>query len=189
MKRFGLVVGVLVGLGILMSAVFMANLRKKDKALSPEDKARYRDAELELVVFYNRPFKKSRKIFGELVPFGQLWRTGANEATIFACNENILMNGQKLSSGRYHLITIPYQDRWTVIINSDIPGWGIEKKTGKVYHNPKTDVLVFDTPVIKQSKSYEQFTISFDKEGEKLFLSMRWDSTRVNIPIQKIEED
>jgi Protein of unknown function (DUF2911) len=182
MKKLLLIVGVVVAVGLLGVSTYMRN---KEKSLSPETKAVYKEDGLELVVFYSSPSKKGREIFGGLVPYGELWRTGANEPTVFATNKDVLINGQKVKEGRYQLITIPYPDRWTIILNSDIPGWGISQETGKVYRNTKTDVLVFDSPAIKQTSSAEQFNISLDKKTENVELTFLWDSTKVIVPITR----
>jgi len=187
MKKIWLGVGVLIGIAFLGVAIYSIRLRSQTKTLSPEAKVAYDNSDLELTVFYCRPSKKGREIFGGLVPFGELWRTGANEATVFACNHDVLINGQRIESGRYQLITIPNPDHWTFILNSDLPGWGINTESGKVYHNLKTDVLVLDVPVIKQTIPTEQFTIAFEEDKESLLLSLVWDSTKVVIPIQRID--
>jgi hypothetical protein len=188
MKKLTLIVGILVGavfLGIAINSIYKRN---KTKALSPEAKARYEKDDLNVTVHYCRPYKKGRAIFGELVPYGDKWRTGANEATVLATNQEILVNGKKLRSGRHQLITIPYPDHWTIIINWDVPGWGINLETGKVYHNKKMDELVFDVPVIKQSSVTEQFTISFDEAEQNAELALRWDSVKVSFPVAAIKQ-
>lgn len=188
MKKFTLIAGILVGAIILGFSVYFANQRKQSKQYSPEAKARYEKEDLRITVFYNRPYKKGREIFGKLVPYGKMWRTGANEATVVANTKDILIDGKVLKSGRHHLITIPYADHWTIILNADVPGWGINQETGKVYHNAKEDELVFDLPVIKQSSVTEQFTIAFDqKQNDLLGLSLAWDSVLVNIPVSRID--
>jgi hypothetical protein len=186
MKKVWLALGVLIGIAFLGIAIYGIQLRKQTKALSPEAKTVYASDDLELAVFYSRPFKKGRKIFGDLVPYGELWRTGANEATVFATSKDILVDGRILKRGRYQVITVPYPDHWSIIINSDIPGWGINTENGKVYHNIKEDVLVFDAPVTKQTTFTEQFTISID-ENPSLALSFLWDSTKVTVPLGRIE--
>ena len=118
------------------------------KALSPEDISVFSEDSLKMEVVYNRPYKKGREIFGELVPYGEVWRTGANEATIFSTNKDILVDGSPLPSGTYTLWTIPNPDTWKVIFNSKMYPWGInlEKKASR---DPNFDVLIIEAPVIK----------------------------------------
>lgn len=186
MKKIVLVVGVLIGIVLVAGVVMLSRNRARDKALSPESRVTLTDDEVSVGIIYCRPYKRGRQIFGGLVPYGQLWRTGANEATVFSTSTDIQMNGQKLESGRYQLVTIPNPDKWTIILNSDIPGWGIEQSTGKTYHNTEADVLVFEVPVEKTNNPLEQFTISLNKEDEKISMALQWDSTRVRFPIKKL---
>lgn len=184
MKKFLLIVGVFIGVIIVGLGFYMAEKRSQDKALSPEEEVTYRKGDLELVVFYNRPFKRGREIFGSLVPYGKLWRTGANEATVFATSEEIQIGGQILPSGRYQLLTIPDQQKWTIILNSDVPGWGIDQSTGKPYRNRNAKEWIFDVPSEHLQKPEEQFTILFEEEGSTILLQLSWENTRVRIPIE-----
>ena len=136
-------------------------------------------------VTYSQPSKRGRKIFGALVPFQQLWRTGANEATVFTTDVPIQINGQLVLPGRYHLLTIPKPDQWTIILNSDIPGWGIEKSTGKTYYNPKTDVLRTEAEVTQTDQQSEAFVIEFAKEKKQVKMVLQWENTRVELPIER----
>jgi Protein of unknown function (DUF2911) len=183
-KKIVLFIGIIVAAGVIITPLYM---RSKDKALSPEGKVVYESGRHHLVIFYSRPYKKDRLIFGGLVPFDRVWRTGANEATVFSTDEDIHINGKLLQSGRYQLLTIPHEDRWTVIFNSDIPGWGINLQTGVVYHNKKADVVVTDVPVQKHKTATEQFTISFVEMDSKLNLSFEWDDTEVFVPIELVK--
>ena len=128
-------------------------------------------------VSYCRPGVKSRKIFGELIPFGKVWRTGANEATVISFNHDIEIEGVKISAGKYGLFTIPGKDKWTVILNRDWNQWG-------AYHyNAEKDVLRVDIELDKNEFT-ELFTISFtdvDKTQGKLELA--WENIRVAILI------
>jgi len=180
-KKIFLVIGIIVAAGVIITPLYFRN---QDKALSPEAKVVYESEPHKLVVFYSRPYKKGRAIFGGLVPFNQVWRTGANEATVFSTDEAIHVNGQLLQSGRYQLLTIPHENHWTVIFNSDIPGWGINLQTGEVYHNKRADVLVIDVPVRKKKTATEQFTIAIAEVDAKLNLSFEWDDTQVMVPIE-----
>jgi len=158
--------------------------RYSTKAHSPEDISVFSEDSLEMEVVYNRPYKKGRAIFGNLVPFNEVWRTGANEATTFSTNKDILVDGSLLSKGKYTLWTIPMEDSWKVIFNSKMYPWGInlEKKAAR---DPNFDVLVLEVPVIKVQEPLEQFSIYFEKANELIFFNLAWDNTKVSLPIKK----
>ena len=99
---------------------------------------RYKDAYIKIT--YSQPQKKGREIFGKLVPYDQVWRTGANEATELTTTKNIQINGTLLKAGTYSLFTIPQKDSWTIIINSEVGLWGAYN------YNSKLDVMRFDVP-------------------------------------------
>lgn len=181
MKKILLIIGIIVAAGVIIIPMYF---RSQDKALSPEGKVVYESGKHQLAVFYSRPYKRGRLIFGGLVPFDRLWRTGANEATVFSTDEDILINGKLLQSGRYQLLTIPHENHWTIIFNSDIPGWGINLQTNEVYHNKRADVLITDVPVTKKPSSLEQFTISIGETDGKVNLAFEWDGTQVIVPIE-----
>lgn len=133
-----------------------------------------------LKITYGQPQKKGREIFGTLVPFGQVWRTGANEATEMTITRDITMNSILLKAGTYSIFTIPQNDHWTIIINSELGLWG------SYNYNSKLDVFRFDVPVKTSEKVYEAFTIAIDQRNELADLIMQWDSTKILIPIKFI---
>jgi len=151
------------------------------KAYSPEEEVFYSSADLTVKVFYNRPYKKNREIFGALVPYGQVWRTGANEATTFETNKTITIEGKKLNPGKYSFWTIPDSTTWTVIFNSQSGQWGINHK-GEANRDPALDVLSIPVHAVKQKRVFEQFTIAFEKVGEEAEMVLLWDNTVVAIP-------
>jgi hypothetical protein len=165
---------------ILVLVVVQVQFKNK-KAHSPEEEVFYSDGALKLRVFYNRPYKKNREIFGGLVPYGKVWRTGANEATIFETNKTITIEGQKLNPGMYTLWTIPDSTTWMVIFNSESGQWGINHK-GEPNRNPSLDVLSVPVHAVKQERVFEQFTIAFEKVGEDAEMVLLWDNTVVAVP-------
>ena len=141
---------------------------------------RYKDTYLKIT--YSRPGKKGREIFGKLVPYGQVWRTGANEATEITITRDIKFNGNELKAGTYAVFTIPEKTSWTVIINSDL---GL---VGAYNYNPKMDILRFEIPVKEVTDlTYEAFTIAIDSKNDKAELVLAWDKTKLVIPIQFLE--
>jgi hypothetical protein len=165
---------------ILVLVVRQVQFNNK-KSHSPEEEVFYADGELKLRVFYNRPYKKNREIFGALVPFGKVWRTGANEATVFETNKTITIEGKKLNPGTYSIWTIPDTTTWTVIFNSESGQWGINHK-GEANRNPALDVLSVPVHAVKQERVFEQFTIAFERVGEEAEMVLLWDNTVVAIP-------
>ena len=119
-------------------------------------------------------------MFGNLVPYGKVWRTGANEATEITTTKNILINGVLLKAGTYSIFSIPEKEKWTIIINSDLGLWGAYN------YNEKMDVLRFDVPVQRIKEPYEAFTMQFNQRNELADLILLWDRTKVTIPIKFI---
>lgn len=179
-------------LKILIAAVIFALLavillRYSTKVHSPEDTVTYSDGNLKMEVFYNRPYKKERVIFGGLVPYGEVWRTGANEATTFKTNKDILVDGTLLEAGKYTIWTIPGENSWKVIFNSKMYPWGIDLNK-EAYRNPDYDALVLERPVETLQQPLEQFTISFEESGEFVHLNLEWANTKISVPIKPVPE-
>ena len=139
---------------------------------------RYKDAYIKIT--YSQPLKREREIFGKLVPYGQVWRTGANEATEITLTLDVMINNQIVKAGTYSLFTIPNADQWTIILNNDLGMWGAYN------YNDKFDVLRFNAPVTQNPTFYEAFTISFDQKNEMADLLMMWDKVKVKIPVKFI---
>lgn len=155
-------------------------LTHQTKKASPEDRIEFKNDNIQLSVFYCRPYKKDRVIFGELVPFNEVWRTGANEATTFTCSTNIKFGEKLLKAGTYTLWTIPQETQWTVILSSKQYDWGVGWG-GVASREPEFDVLKVNVPTIDLDKTIEQFTIAFEYNVN---LTMSWDKTKVSIPIR-----
>ena len=154
------------------------------KQFSPERVVTYTDAGFDLAVSYSAPYKKGRVIFGGLVPYGQVWRTGANEATTFSCDTELSIDGEELPAGEYTLWTIPDDEEWQVIFNKGDYLWGINPD-GSPQYDPGQDVLTARAPVINQANSIEQFNIYFSGSADTAFLQLEWDHTRVKVPLLK----
>jgi hypothetical protein len=139
--------------------------------------ARYKDTYLKIV--YGQPHKRGREIFGKTVPFGQVWRTGANESSEITVTKDILISNQLLKAGTYSIYSIPEKNKWTIIINSDVGMWG------SYNYNILQDVLRFEAPVeTLNDVVYEPFTILIDQQTDKATISLLWDKTKVTFPIQ-----
>lgn len=180
LKLFLKIFGIILLLGIILIIV----LRFTTKAHSPEETVTYDKGELRLEVFYNRPYKKNREIFGDLVPFDTVWRTGANEATTFETNSDLLVDGSLLKAGKYTLWTIPKEKSWKVIFNNKMYPWGINLDE-QAYRNEQYDALVLERPVNRLDRTLEQFRIYFEESGEFIYLNLAWDRTLVSVPIKQ----
>jgi hypothetical protein len=118
-------------------------------------------------------------VFGDLVPFNKLWRTGANAATVVRFTEQVEINGKKIDTGSYALYTIPGYDSWEVILNKGVSNWGIEG------YREQDDVLRVRVAPIRLRDELENFTIQFDNiKSESCELLLKWEKTAVVIPIQ-----
>jgi Protein of unknown function (DUF2911) len=126
---------------------------------------------------YSSPRMKGRKIFGELVPFGQVWRTGANEATTFVTGSDIVVGGKTVPAGSYTIFTVPNADKWTLIINKKTGEWGIP------YKYESDELARVDMKVSKLPSPVENFTISYVKSGSGCILQIDWESTRASVDI------
>ncbi len=132
---------------------------------------------------YSRPGIKDRKIFGDLVPFGKVWRTGANQATTLTFGEDVIIGDKKVPAGKYGLLTIPEKDQWTVIITKQL-----DVTSPAAYKQEQDVVRVMAKPVALPFK-VETFTIVFDDvKSNSMSLGMIWDQTMVNLPI-KVDVD
>ena len=131
---------------------------------------------------YGQPLKKGRVIFGNLVPYGKLWRTGANEASEVTFTTNIKIGNTALSAGTYTLFTIPNEGKWTVILNSELGQWG------DFEYNESKNVLTYEAEVSENTDIYEGFTIVFEDITGGFNMLLLWDKVKVTIPIIKIGE-
>lgn len=143
--------------------------------------SRYKDTYVKIV--YSQPHKNGRDIFGKLVPFGEVWRTGANEATEITITRSIMVNGQELKAGTYSIFTIPNKTTWTIIFNTDLGLWG------SYNYNPKKDALRIDVPVLPTKEVAEALTIGIDARNNEADFFFHWDKTKVIIPVKYKEPD
>jgi hypothetical protein len=181
MKKFLIISGVAVAALIILGGVTNFFVKKHTKSFSPEEQIEYKQNDAQIVVFYNRPYKKGREIFGSLVPYGKVWRTGANEASTIETNKDLLFKGKTLKKGKYTLWTIPEAESWTIIFNTEYGQWGIGPD-GEANRDPKRDALSIKVHPVQTDREFEQFTISFEKVGEEAEMVLIWDKTLVAVP-------
>jgi hypothetical protein len=127
-------------------------------------------------IVYSRPQRNGRKVFGELVEYGQVWRLGANEATEIELYKDVRVNGEKLKKGRYTLYAIPYADKWTIIFNKENDIWGAFQ------YDEKKDVLRTDIKTETLNESAEAFSMVFEKVTGGVNLIMAWDKVKATLP-------
>lgn len=129
-------------------------------------------------VTYNRPAKNGREIFGKLVPYGKVWRAGANEAPEIKFYQDVTIGGKKIPAGNYALLTIPNENEWTIILSSDLDQWGAYS------YNQALDVARVNVPVQKSDSVIENFSIQFAKKDAKnATMYLGWDTTMVAVPV------
>lgn len=145
---------------------------------SPAAKSEQRIGLTDVSVTYSRPSVKDRKIWGELVPYGELWRTGANASTLFTTSDNIKFGGVDVKAGEYALFAIPGEKEWTVILNTVTDGWG----TGK-YKKENNVASITVTP--KECAHVESMLFSFDNlTSNSGHLMLSWEKVMIAIPIE-----
>jgi len=126
---------------------------------------------------YSSPRMKGRKIYGELVPFGEVWRTGANEATTLVTSSDIVVGGKAVPAGSYTIFTVPAADKWTLIINKKTGEWGIP------YKYESDELVRVDMKVSKLTSPLENFTINYAKSGSGCALQIDWETTRASVDV------
>ncbi len=181
MKRISLALVLTILCGSMLQAQTFTEPDKSamDMAYYPNNFSHDRKAGDKAVVrvIYSRPQKNEREVFGKLVPFDKVWRTGANEATEIKFYQDVMLAGKKVKAGSYSLFTIPGAKEWTIILNSDLDYWGAYS------YNEKHDVLRVKAPATELATPVENFTIQFEKKGEKEgVMKFAWDKTLVDVP-------
>lgn len=133
-----------------------------------------------VVVRYSSPRMRGRDIFGGLVPLGEVWRLGANEATEITVTQDVMFGGTRLPAGTYALFTIPNEDSWTLILNENLGQWGAFS------YDEEADFARVEVPAQRSDQIHEAFTVTLEPNADEsaASLSMVWDQTRVTVPIE-----
>src|SRR5579863_5470443 len=165
---------------LLLAFTVLAACQDKGKRPSPPAQAQCKFADGKTItVNYSSPRAKGRKVFGGLVPYGEVWRTGANEATTFVTDANLTAGGKDIPAGNYTIFTIPNPDKWTLIINKKTGEWGIPYKY-ETDELARVDMKVSPTP-----SPVENFTISFDQKGNTCTLNISWENNQASVDISE----
>jgi len=171
LKNSGFAVLVIALLSVLSSAQ-----QDKSKRPSPPAQAQCKSSDGKTItVDYSSPRAKGRKIFGELVPYGQVWRTGANDATTFVTTATLSAEGKDIPAGSYTIFTLPEQNKWTLIVNKHTGEWGIP------YKYESEELARIPMSVSKTSGPVENFTISFDQGGSTCTMKLSWEETQASV--------
>jgi len=166
-------------LGLLMfPAPGRAQMGASRKPLSPPAKAECKFSSGKTIhVAYSSPRMRGRKIFGGLVPYGEVWRVGANEATTFDTDANVVVGGKDVPAGNYTLFALPNPDSWKLIISKKTGEWGIP------YPGAEYDFARIPMQVSKLPAPLEDFSIHFDQSGDACTMHLDWETTRASIKI------
>jgi hypothetical protein len=168
--------------GLLWAAIWASPGlgRQGGEILSPPEKATCAFPDSKTIhVDYASPRMRGRKIFGDLVPYGEEWRAGANEATTFVVNTPVLVQQTLVPAGSYTLFTLPTADKWTLIISKQTGEWGIP------YPGKEFDFARIPMKVAKLPAPLENFTIAFDKSAGRCTMRLDWETTRASVDIDE----
>ena len=130
-----------------------------------------------IAVDYSSPRMKGRKIFGDLVPYGEVWRAGANEATTFVTSADLMVGDKVVPAGNYTLFTIPEHGKWTLIVSKKTGEWGIP------YPGEGSDLVRTEMQVSELPSALEDFTIRLVLKGDGCTMQMEWANTRASVAI------
>ena len=173
----------LVCMGILFSGHSWAQQEDKSKRPSPPATAKGKIKDATITVDYSAPSVKGRKIWGGLVPYNELWRVGANEATIFSTDKDIEVEGKKLPAGKYSLFMLPTEKEWTVYFNSETGQWG-DNRDGKANMDPKKVVLEVKVKPHEELRVQEKMVFEVVDRPMDKGLELRWDKLRLLVSIK-----
>ncbi len=169
MRILAITTALLIGLG--MNGI---NAQDKKAKPSPLKITEASVGDSKVTITYSSPSVKGRTIFGDLVPFDKVWRTGANNATTIETSGDIMIGGEKLKAGKYSVFTIPTKDKWTVIVNSVSDQWGAYN------YDESKDVFRVITGKVESIESSEQFSIAI----ENGMLSLVWSTSKASVTIK-----
>ena len=184
MRKFALIAVSLFAVAMFASAQMNMSDDKSKRPSPPASAAcKFLDGKT-IKIDYSSPRAKGRKIFGEasekaLVPYGQIWRTGANDATTFVTDTNVTVGGKAVPAGSYTIFTEPKADAWSLVISKKTGEWGTD------YPGEKEDLVRVPMTISKTSAPVENFTIAFDQAGSKCTLRIEWENTRASVEITK----
>ena len=150
--------------------------------VSPASEVKQMVGLTEIEIEYSRPSMRGREVFGNLVPFGKVWRTGADNSTKISFDTDVIISGKTIQSGTYSIFSIPNKESWDIILYSDVELWGVPRDWSE---NKIVFSSMFDVKKLKKSNTVETFTISFnDLTNNDVNMSISWENTSVDIKIE-----
>jgi len=165
---------------MVFTAIFTVNAQIETPQPSPLQKMEQKVGLTDVTVAYSRPSMKGRTVFGDLVPYGVLWRTGANQNTMITFSTDVLIGGKTVKAGSYAIFTTPNKDNWEVIFYSDTNNWGTPQNWDESKVAAKVPAKVYDIPM-----NIETFTISFDDlTNDSAVLGIIWEKVYVGVKIE-----
>ncbi len=165
-------------LSVFLAAFAAGAIPSEAQVASPPARAACKFADGKTItVNYSSPRMRGRKIFGGLVPFGEVWRAGADDATSFVPNADVIAGGKNVPAGKYTIFILPAQGKWTLIISKQTGEFGIP------YPGEQYDFARVEMKVSKLTVPLENFTISFDPAGSSCMMKLDWETTRAAIDI------
>ena len=161
---------------LLLAGILVCAIPGQSQVASPPARAACSFADGKMIrVDYSSPRMRGRKIFGGLVPYGEEWRVGANEATSFITNVGLISGGKTIPAGNYTLFALPTPAQWTLIVSKKTGEWGIP------YPGAQYDFARLEMKVSRLPATLENFTISFDGSGASCTMHLDWEATRASI--------
>jgi len=177
-NRFKLTLGVF----LILTLALLGAGQTKDKSQRPsppaQAKCKFADGN-SVTVDYSSPRMKGRKIFGDLVPYGEVWRTGANEATSLVTTVGLSAGNTSVPAASYTIFTIPTASQWTLIINKKTGEWGIP------YKYESDELGRVDMKVSQTASPVENFTIAFDQNGSACTMNLSWETTKASVTLRE----
>jgi hypothetical protein len=184
--KFALIAIVYVVIGVTCSTMafaqpgtMKASAAKKDDRPSPPAEASASIGDLKVKINYSQPGVKGRTVWGELVPYGKIWRTGANEATTIEVSRDCKVAGKMLRAGKYALFAIPGEQSWTFVFNTVADQWGAYK-----YDESKDALRIAEVKPGKSSEFNERLKFDVNTSGDEGVITLSWDNLKVGFPIR-----
>jgi len=150
----------------------------QENRVSPHETTEFSLNGKKITVTYGRPYMKGRKIMGGLVPYDQVWRTGADEATVLTTEADLMIGNLAVPKGSYAVFTLPSESGWKLIVNK------VDKQFGAFDYDEKQDLGRVDMKVGKTSAPVEQFTITLAKAGSGGVMKLEWENTSASVDIK-----
>lgn len=164
---------------LAVSLALVTSMAWAQEKASPPATATGKVGDATVTINYSSPAVKGRTIWGDLVPYGEVWRAGANEATVFETDKDIKVEGKTLPAGKYSVFAQPGENEWTIIFNSETGQWGV-KRGGVANRDPAKDVLSVKVKPKKSANMNERLAYVVDGKS----FALRWENLEVPVSLQ-----